>query len=67
MPHSFDERWTFNGDFDKPTFSPSLLVRYPWKDKDRRCHLFLTDGKIKYMNDCSHNMSGETIELQDWD
>lgn len=25
----FDERWTFNGDFEKPTFKPSMLVQYP--------------------------------------
>jgi hypothetical protein len=25
--HAFDDRWTFNGDLDKPTFSPSLLIR----------------------------------------
>jgi len=24
--HVFDQRWTFNGDFDKPTFTPSMLV-----------------------------------------
>jgi transcription initiation factor IIE alpha subunit len=23
--HMFDERWTFNGDCDRPTFLPSLL------------------------------------------
>lgn len=25
--HYFDKRWTFNGDMDNPTFSPSLLIR----------------------------------------
>jgi hypothetical protein len=25
--HSFDNRWKFNGDIDKPTFTPSLLVK----------------------------------------
>ena len=29
MHHAFDSRWTFNGDYEKPTFSPSLLVG-PW-------------------------------------
>ena len=24
--HLFDERWTFNGDQEKPTFTPSMLV-----------------------------------------
>ena len=25
--HAVDSGWTFNGDYDKPTFSPSILVR----------------------------------------
>jgi hypothetical protein len=24
--HHLDHRWTFNGDFNRPTFQPSLLV-----------------------------------------
>jgi hypothetical protein len=25
--HGVNDRWTFNGDFNRPTFSPSVLVR----------------------------------------
>ena len=25
----FDKRWSFNGDFDNPTFRPSMLMQYP--------------------------------------
>jgi hypothetical protein len=25
--HRLDTRWTFNGDYEKPTFRPSLLIR----------------------------------------
>ena len=24
--HIFDQKWTFNGNMDKPTFSPSMLI-----------------------------------------
>ncbi|HUP80814.1 MAG TPA: DUF6527 family protein [Pirellula sp.] len=51
--------WTFNGDFDKPTFSPSLL--YPTKTP--RCHLFVTDGNIIYCSDCGHSLAGQTVPL----
>ncbi len=64
--HSYDVRtdggrpnWTFNGDFDRPTFSPSLL--YP----DRICHLFLTDGKIRFLGDCTHKLAGQVVEMVD--
>lgn len=25
--HLFDKRWTFNGDVDRPTFTPSMLIK----------------------------------------
>lgn len=60
--------WAFNGDQERPTFSPSLLNTCdPHPDpKQRRCHLFLTDGKINYCNDCAHDLSGQTIDLPEW-
>ena len=55
--------WTFNGNLEKPTFTPSLLYRYP---PEKTCHLFLTDGNIQYLGDCSHELKGRTVPLQDW-
>jgi hypothetical protein len=65
--HLFDKRWTFNGDFEKPTFSPSMLS---YGNKDRggslpRCHSFVRNGKIEYLNDCEHEYKGQTLELED--
>lgn len=50
----------FNMDFDKPTFSPSLLQNF---NKDRICHSFIKDGNIQYLEDCFHHLKGQTIEL----
>ena len=57
--------WTFNGNLEKPTFSPSLLVRYEYGDppKKHQCHLVMTDGMIKYFNDCTHALSGQTVPV----
>jgi len=61
--HMFDDRWTFNGDFEKPTFSPSMLVN---QDRpDSRCHSFVRDGKIQYLSDCFHKYAGQTLNLED--
>lgn len=81
--HGWDDRWTFNGDLDKPTISPSLLVssRHPkgysnenpapvgWQGEYEKtiCHSFVTDGKIQYLSDCTHKYAGQTIELEDWE
>jgi len=57
--------WKFNGDMVKPTFQPSLL--YTFSDgvepAQRICHLFMTDGKICYLADSTHQYSGKSIEM----
>jgi len=57
--------WQFNGDFEKPTFTPSLVNKstYGEDHQPRRCHLIITDGKITYCDDCTHAMAGKTIDL----
>lgn len=66
MPHSFDKRWTFNGNLEKPTFSPSLLVRYTWGPEriEMRCHSFVREGKIQFLNDCTHKLAGKTVDME---
>jgi len=60
--------WTFNGDLDNPTFTPSLLNRcenHP-DPKQRRCHLNLTAGKLLFHGDSSHGLAGKTVDLPEW-
>lgn len=61
--HCFDGRWTFNNDFEKPTFSPSLLVKHG-EGKKIICHSFVKNGQIQYLNDCTHSLAGKTIDLE---
>lgn len=63
--HSFEVRhdgkqptWTFNGDFDSPTFQPSL--KYP------RCHLWLENGVINYCDDCRHRYRSLKVPLKEY-
>ena len=66
--HLFDDRWTFNGNMDKPTFRASMLVyEHPYGDGVRpRCHSFVTDGRIEYCSDSGHELAGQIVELPDW-
>lgn len=57
--------WTFNGDLEKPTFTPSLLCNKD--DPKSRCHLYLTDGQIVYLGDCHHALAGQTVPCPNWD
>jgi hypothetical protein len=61
--HHFDSRWTFNGDVEKPTFSPSLVVC--GNSPEHKCHLFIREGKIEYLSDCHHKLAGQTVEMED--
>ncbi len=61
--------WTWNGDKEKPTFHPSLLVTYPWgpERKEVVCHSFVRNGQWHYLNDCTHSMAGRVVDLPDAD
>lgn len=65
--------WSFNGDSDKPTLSPSIRVTWPanpnateefkeWRT-ERVCHSFVKDGMIQFLSDCYHPLAGKTVEL----
>lgn len=58
--------WDFNNNYDKPTFSPSILVEighYP--DLSDFCHSYVVNGKIQYLSDCTHEFAGKTLELEE--
>lgn len=57
--------WSFNGDMNRPTFHPSLLVKWSWGEaqEPRICHSFVKDGRIQFLNDCTHPLKGQTVEL----
>ena len=60
--------WSFTGDEEQPTFSPSLLNTSPDHPdpKQRRCHLNLTFGKLQFHPDCSHALAGKLVDLPEW-
>lgn len=64
--HPTGPKWTFNGNVEKPTFSPSLRV-FARKLSERvtACHLFVRDGRIEYCQDCPHEFAGKTVDMVD--
>jgi hypothetical protein len=64
--------WSFNGDENNPSVQPSIKHYHPEEfyqnhpDSPRYiCHYFITNGRIEYCGDCTHALSGKTIELPD--
>ena len=62
-----EHSWTWNGDLEKPTFNPSILVNAGQECPSvPRCHHFVRDGKIEYLSDCTHQLAGKTVEMEDF-
>ena len=56
--------WEFNGDYEKPTFTPSMGANMKGQFPGRpRCHSFLTDGQWHFMDDSSHGLAGQVVEM----
>ena len=57
--------WEFNGDYEKPTFSPSMLSnKHGYLEDQPRCHSFLTDGNWRFLSDSTHEMAGmENVDM----
>lgn len=62
--HFFSDRWSFNGDMENPTVTPSILTGKHDFNTDR-CHSFITDGQIQFQSDCYHELAGQTVPLGD--
>lgn len=53
--------WAFNGNMVRPTFNPSLLLRR----EGHTCHLFVRDGRIEYLPDCTHELKSKVVSMPD--
>jgi len=60
-PHHLDTGWTYNDDPVRPTFTPSVLS-YP-NHEQPRCHSFVTDGRIQFLDDSDHALKSTTVDL----
>lgn len=65
--------WTWDGDLERPTFTPSVLVHEHETLDDNgirtmtpRCHSFVTDGQIQFLTDSTHPLAGQTVDLPAW-
>jgi hypothetical protein len=61
--HVINNSWqiSFNGDL--PTVSPSILTH--GGPNNITCHLFIKNGEIQFLNDCTHKLAGKIIKMQE--
>lgn len=53
--------WEWNGSTDAPTLRPSILSTLD--HKKLRCHSYMTDGMVQFLDDTSHELKGQTVPL----
>lgn len=56
--------WQWNGDAVKPTVTPSILVRHGNQPGDKRCHLYVEAGQLRFLSDCTHELAGKTVPME---
>jgi Family of unknown function (DUF6527) len=72
MRSATGDGWGWNDDADVPTFTPSVLTKYNRSDAGQNgpppavCHLYVTNGRLLYLGDCTHAMAGKTVDMPDW-
>jgi hypothetical protein len=61
-------RWDFDGNFESPSFNPSLkntCENHP-DPKQRLCHLVLSRGVLHYDGGNAHDLKNTNVPLPDW-
>jgi hypothetical protein len=59
----------FDGNCDCPTFTPSIMINPPgpMHNPDAPvCHFFVTKGRMLFLQDCTHPLAGQTVDLPDY-
>jgi hypothetical protein len=53
-------KWEWNGSFENPSLKPSIRFYNP------DCHHHVTDGKIVYHSDCSHDFQNQEVSMRNF-
>lgn len=67
---TWDRRWVQDDPTDTSRVETEIPGVYkvggPGHFEDvRRCHSFVTDGRIQFLSDCAHELVGQTVDLPD--
>lgn len=62
-PHIFTTSWTIEN-LNPLTVSPSILTSIGASEE--RCHVFIKNGMIQFLNDCWHELKGQTVPMTDF-
>lgn len=58
-----DAIWEFDNNLESPTIKPSLRIVWKSGSVEEVCHLYIRNGRIEYLKDCTHRLAGKTVEM----
>lgn len=61
VPIEGPKAWGWSGGTEAPTLTPSVRVRY---HDGAVCHLFVREGNLVFLGDCTHALAGQTIKAR---
>lgn len=58
-------RWGKDADpaWEEPIQEPNEATIDPDFTWSGRCHIFITNGLVQFLSDCTHKLAGQTLEL----
>ncbi len=65
VPTTGPHKWKWNGSMEAPTFTPSVLHNKDGKSSLPLCHVFIANGKIEFLPDCTHELAGQTVDMEE--
>lgn len=60
--HTINDTWEIHN-LEPFDISPSVLTRSGSPEGPTRCHCFIKEGKIQFLNDCTHELVGKTVDM----
>lgn len=61
--------WTWDGNLEAPTLSPSIATKiHPYDEQSRPlgfCHSYLRGGVFEFLTDSTHKYSGQHVPMPD--
>lgn len=55
-PNDIGLQWDWDGNIEAPTFTPDIKIL-------GLCHSRVTNGTITFLEDCAHELAGQTVLL----
>lgn len=67
IPVTGERAWEWDGSLETPTLKPSILAKLHLKGEVKSvCHSFVRKGRIEFLNDCTHTLRGQTVDLPEY-